>query len=242
MNTFHPPSQKNSPLLLSTPTQASCYRASSQRVVKPATPRGRGVLPTHQRLRANRMEPCKMCLLRALQNIHKSTIRTQRKPWHYPGLTRSWHSQPEGVQRHWAMWTLPDLHWGSLLTLLIQVIIWTLQHPLLSCTQAQTTDIKVIFSEKIYWSRLSFMKNNSLFQTVPLQSRCLCLIGCQAQLMFWLQINICLAFNSLTPTVPCSHLQHNVVWNHPCEVEVLIVTLVTLSQHWRLLPHTKWHQ
>lgn len=90
---------------------------------------------------------------------------------------------------------------------------------------------------KMSWIRLSFMENNTLFQPVPLQTRCLWLFMYQAQLMFWLQINICLAFNSLMLTVPHSHLQHNVVWN--CELETLTFTLVGLSQDCRLLPYAR---
>lgn len=89
------------------------------------------------------------------------------------------------------------------------------------------------------WIRLSFMENNTLFKPVPLRSRCLWRFMYQARLVFWLQINICLAFNSLMMTVPFSHLQHDVVWNCPCELEILTFTLVSLSQDCRLLPHAK---
>lgn len=170
MNTLYPASQKNVPccflhshkLLATVPLHRALWT--------PATLRGRGALPTHRRLRANRMEPCKMCLLRAFQKIHKSTITAQGKPWHYPGLTLSWHPQPEGVLRHWAMWTLICRALGlAAHTAHLGDHVNTVRPSTLFYPSADHWHKKSYIFRKIFWSRLSFMKNNTLFQTVPLQ-------------------------------------------------------------------------
>ena len=97
----------------------------------------------------------------------------------------------------------------------------------------------VILSEKLAESGSLLWKTTHYFNQCLYRAGASGLFMYQAQLMFWLQINICLAFNSLMLTVPRSHLQHNVVWNCPCELEIVTFTLVGLSQDCRLLPHTK---
>lgn len=210
--------RKNSPLLLSTPTQASsCNTACSQsfvNTIKLAWQRGSANSPkTHKR--AHKMELHEMCLLRALQTLHKSTITARGKHWHYAGLTSELAppassltcKEYRGIQLCEPQWLV---HWGLLLSTASSAdCINTARPSTLFYPSTAHWHKKVILSEK--WAESgSFMENNTLFQPVPLQSRCLWLFMYQALLMFGLQINICLAFNSLTLTVPCSHLQHHV--------------------------------
>lgn len=162
----------------------------------------------------------------------KRSTNLPSQPRENPGTTQGWYwAGTPSLREYWGIepcepWSV--VHWGSLLTLLIWVIMWTLQDLPLCSTQVQTTDIKkVIFSEKYFEASSLLWKTTHYFK--QFLCRCLCLFEYQAQLMFWSQINICPAFNSLTLTVPFSYLQHNVVWNHPCELEILTVTLVALS-------------
>lgn len=226
MNTLHSASQKKVPccflhshkLLATVPLHRALWT--------PATLCGRGALPTHRRLRANSPVKC------ASSEHSKRSTNLPSQPRENPGTTQGWHwAGTPSLREYWGIgpcepWSV--MHWGLLLTLLIWVIMWTLQDLPLCSTQVQTTDIKkVIFSEKYFEASSLLWKTTHYFK--QFLCRCLCLFEYQAQLMFWSQINICPAFNSLTLTVPFSHLQHNVVWNHPCELEILTVTLVALS-------------
>lgn len=155
MDILYQPSQKNSPLLLSTPTWASsCNTISSQTFVNTSK-------PAWQRGSANPPETP------GSQNRALWDVLSQRAPnppqihYHNPGKTLAllWANIRAGIPSQFS-------HVGSTeafgcvnpdpsriearcSALLVLVIIWTLQDPPVCSTQVQPTDIKkVILLEK----------------------------------------------------------------------------------------------